>query len=159
MCEKASANSGQILVGEVIAVFVGEDDDWKNVAVPAGSGAKPAAASAPLSSAASFAKAPAASSPQQPQQVAVSKPIVEKKGITGSTAPLSPAVAHLVELHHLDAGSIPATGPKNRILKGDVLQFLQENPSAKEKATTTEAPKAVAPKKPVQTAANVRISS
>jgi len=144
----------------VIAVFVGEDDDWKNVAVPAGSGAKPAAASVPASSAASSAKAPAASSPQQPQQVAVSKPIVvEKKGITGSTAPLSPAVAHLVELHHLDPVSIPATGPKNRILKGDVLQFLQENPSAKEKATTTEAPKAVAPKKPVQTAANVRISS
>ena len=38
---------------------------------------------------------------------------------------LSPAVQRLVEEHGLDARSIPATGPNGRLLKGDVLSYVE----------------------------------
>ena len=44
-----------------------------------------------------------------------------------TTLPLSPAVRFLVETFGLYEGKIPATGPKNRLLKGDVLKYMLEN--------------------------------
>lgn len=49
--------------------------------------------------------------------------------VAGDRTVLSPAVNALVSAHQLDASAILGTGPKGRILKGDVLSFLQ-NPSA-----------------------------
>ncbi|HCP45882.1 MAG TPA: dihydrolipoamide succinyltransferase [Deltaproteobacteria bacterium] len=40
--------------------------------------------------------------------------------------PLSPAVRRMLEEHELDAGSISGTGKKGRILKGDVVNFLEQ---------------------------------
>ncbi|MFP4600911.1 MAG: 2-oxoglutarate dehydrogenase complex dihydrolipoyllysine-residue succinyltransferase [Persicimonas sp.] len=41
-------------------------------------------------------------------------------------AGLSPAVSRLVEEHDLDASKIAGTGPGGRLLKGDVLAYLEE---------------------------------
>jgi 2-oxoglutarate dehydrogenase E2 component (dihydrolipoamide succinyltransferase) len=43
---------------------------------------------------------------------------------------LSPAVRKLVEENSLDAATIPATGPKGRLTKGDVIAFLDTAKSA-----------------------------
>jgi 2-oxoglutarate dehydrogenase E2 component (dihydrolipoamide succinyltransferase) len=43
-----------------------------------------------------------------------------------STPSLSPAVRHLVEEHSLDASAIPATGRGGRLLKEDVLRFIEQ---------------------------------
>eukprot|EP00761_Pharyngomonas_kirbyi_P013104 gb/GECH01013131.1/.p1 GENE.gb/GECH01013131.1/~~gb/GECH01013131.1/.p1 ORF type:complete len:545 (+),score=118.30 gb/GECH01013131.1/:1-1635(+) len=40
---------------------------------------------------------------------------------------LSPAVRSLVDSYNLDASLIPATGPKSRLLKGDVLKVLNSD--------------------------------
>ncbi|XP_033646036.1 pyruvate dehydrogenase protein X component-like [Asterias rubens] len=39
---------------------------------------------------------------------------------------LSPAVRQLLDRHHLSADDIPTSGPHGRLLKGDVLKFIQE---------------------------------
>ena len=47
-------------------------------------------------------------------------------GANRTSAPLSPAVRILLETHHLDSRLIPSTGRGGRILKGDVLRFLDQ---------------------------------
>jgi pyruvate dehydrogenase E2 component (dihydrolipoamide acetyltransferase) len=44
---------------------------------------------------------------------------------------LSPAVHRLINVYRLDVSTIKGTGPKGTILKGDVLSYLQINPSKK----------------------------
>ena len=39
---------------------------------------------------------------------------------------LSPAVRILLETYHLNPRLIPATGPKGRLLKGDVLRYVAQ---------------------------------
>ena len=39
---------------------------------------------------------------------------------------ISPAVRLLLETYQLNPGLIPATGPKGRLLKGDVLRFVAQ---------------------------------
>jgi 2-oxoglutarate dehydrogenase E2 component (dihydrolipoamide succinyltransferase) len=57
---------------------------------------------------------------------------------------LSPAVRKLVDENGLEPSAIPATGPKGRLTKGDVLDFLEKaRPPARPKPTT--APAAAAP--------------
>ncbi|MHA1190559.1 MAG: 2-oxoglutarate dehydrogenase complex dihydrolipoyllysine-residue succinyltransferase [Alphaproteobacteria bacterium] len=58
---------------------------------------------------------------------------------------LSPAVRKLVEENSLDAATIPATGPKGRLTKGDVIAFLDTAKSA----PAAKAPAAAAPPPPV----------
>jgi len=58
---------------------------------------------------------------------------------------LSPAVRKLVEENNLDAATIPATGPKGRLTKGDVIAFLDTAKSA----PAAKAPAAAAPPPPV----------
>jgi len=52
-------------------------------------------------------------------------------------APLSPAVRALVDEHDLDPAAIPATGKGGRLLKGDVLAYLE---AAKEAPAPAAAP-------------------
>ncbi len=65
-----------------------------------------------------------------------------------STAPLSPAVARLVREHDIDPATVPASGPKGRLTKGDVLAHL-EKPApvpASTNATGTPATRPASPK-------------
>ncbi|KAL5502751.1 hypothetical protein EMCRGX_G009572 [Ephydatia muelleri] len=63
------------------------------------------------------------------QQRTFGTPLRAASGVAGVSPhqeiPLSPAVRSLVEANHIDPSQIRGTGPKNRILKGDVLVFLQ----------------------------------
>lgn len=56
-------------------------------------------------------------------------------------ADLSPAVKRLVEEHQLDASQIPGTGKDGRLIKEDVLQFIE---ARKKAAAITPAPQPVA---------------
>jgi 2-oxoglutarate dehydrogenase E2 component (dihydrolipoamide succinyltransferase) len=58
---------------------------------------------------------------------------------TGSTGPLSPAVRKLIDDNKLDASAIPASGKDGRLVKGDVLKFLESG-----KPTAAAAPPAPA---------------
>jgi len=66
----------------------------------------------------------------------------------GGIAPLSPAVRKLVEEHGLDAARIPATGPKGRLTKGDVMNFIKTGAAA-EAAAPSQAPAAIPPRAPI----------
>ena len=70
--------------------------------------------------------------------------------IAAAVASLSPAVRKLVEENSLDPALIPATGPKGRLTKGDVLAFLEtrmapEPAAAARPAAPTPAAKPAAP--------------
>jgi 2-oxoglutarate dehydrogenase E2 component (dihydrolipoamide succinyltransferase) len=73
----------------------------------------------------------------------------------GDEAALSPAVRKLVEENDLDPAAIPATGPKGRLTKGDVVAFM-EAPAPAEPAP---APKTPAPAQAPQPAAQSFVSA
>lgn len=64
-----------------------------------------------------------------------------------SLAGLSPAVRLLLETYELDPRLIPATGPKGRLLKGDVLRFVAQGgrPFAKPGESLTDPSLSVPP--------------
>ncbi len=95
-----------VTAGEVVAVLT------------AGDGAAAPAASEP---------APAQSAPtaSEPNAAAPAAATAEE------TPALSPAVRNLVESHNLDPQQIPGTGRGGRILKEDVLRFIEQGGAAK----------------------------
>ena len=101
-------------MSKAIALIVDEGDDWKNVKSPVAAAAAAASPKAATPPPTTGAPAPA---PATPASVTVT---------AATTQPLSPAVTVLVQTHHLDVSKIPATGPHGRLLKGDVLQFLEK---------------------------------
>ena len=64
---------------------------------------------------------------------------------TGAVGPLSPAVRKLVEDNDLEPSAIPATGKDGRLLKGDVLAFLESAVAAPTAAAPAPAPAPAAP--------------
>jgi 2-oxoglutarate dehydrogenase E2 component (dihydrolipoamide succinyltransferase) len=95
-------------------------------------GAAPAA-KADQPAAAEPAAAPAAA-PARPETPAAAAAPVDPAPVAGM--PLSPAVRKLVEENSLDAALIPATGKGGRLLKGDVLAFIEAAPAEAENAAT-----------------------
>jgi len=67
--------------------------------------------------------APAQSSAPAPEEKAAPAEAAEE-------AALSPAVRRLVAEHDLDPKAIPASGPKGRLTKADVLSYLEQRASA-----------------------------
>ncbi len=59
-------------------------------------------------------------------QGAKSEPAPAAEAAPAGDQPLSPAVQRLVDENNLDASKIPATGPNGRLLKGDVLAYLEK---------------------------------
>ncbi len=119
--EKVTVEVPSPAAGSLAAIAAAEGTEVQvgsvlgQVAVGAGAAAKPAAAPAPVQ--------------QAPQPAAAG-------------APLSPAVRKLVEENNLDPGAIPATGKDGRLLKGDVLAYL-ENPPPAPAAAQAPAPQAM----------------
>ncbi|MDD9903006.1 MAG: 2-oxoglutarate dehydrogenase complex dihydrolipoyllysine-residue succinyltransferase [Rhodospirillaceae bacterium] len=66
---------------------------------------------------------------------------------SGAAPALSPAVRKLVEEHNLDPRQITGTGPKGRLVKADVLAYLESKPAAPAKpaAPVAAPPAAIAP--------------
>ncbi|MEQ8193920.1 MAG: 2-oxoglutarate dehydrogenase complex dihydrolipoyllysine-residue succinyltransferase, partial [Rhodospirillales bacterium] len=75
------------------------------------------------------APAPAAKAPEAPKPAPASS----------SEAPLSPAVRKLIEDNDLDPAAIPATGKDGRLVKGDVLAYLEKGGAAKPAAPASPA--------------------
>ncbi len=63
---------------------------------------------------------------------------------------LSPAVSRLVEEHDLDASKIAGTGPGGRLLKGDVLAYIEEGDKKGDKQAAKKPAKARAPQVEVE---------
>lgn len=130
--DKVTAELPSPVAGVVTEIVVAEDTDVEvgqvvaRVAVGASAGA--------------VAAAPAAAAP------AVSAPAA---AAANTAHPLSPAVSKLVNDNGLDASKIPATGKDGRLVKGDVLAYIESGQAEKDKAAAAApapAPAAPAPK-------------
>ncbi len=79
----------------------------------------------------------------EPAAPAEAEPAGRAPASTGESAPpakgLSPAVQRLVLQHDLDPSLIPGTGKDGRILKGDVIRYLEAREVDKPAAATTPA--------------------
>jgi 2-oxoglutarate dehydrogenase E2 component (dihydrolipoamide succinyltransferase) len=71
-------------------------------------------------------------------------PAAAPAATTGGDAPLSPAVRKLIDDNKLDASKIPATGKDGRLVKGDVLKFMESGGKAAPAAAPATAPAAAA---------------
>ncbi|XP_076767207.1 dihydrolipoyllysine-residue acetyltransferase component of pyruvate dehydrogenase complex [Xylocopa sonorina] len=111
----------QVEVGELIAITVEKGMDWKNVAVPTTT--KPSAA-APVAGAAVPDK--------------TSAPSGQVYGL---------AVKRLLEEYNIDPASVKGTGRPNRLLKSDVLAYIQANNISKAPPKIAPPPKAERDKK------------
>ena len=94
---------------------------------PAPEPAKPAPAPAPAPAAPALA-APAAAAPAPAE--------------SAEMPALSPAVRKLVEEHSVDPRQVKGTGPKGRLVKADILAYLETRPAPAAKPTVPAAPPA-----------------
>ncbi|KAF9321377.1 hypothetical protein BG003_002225 [Podila horticola] len=107
---EAFPDGSKVTVNEAIALLAEEGDDLSKIEIP-----KKAET-----------KAPAPAKEEKKETPAPKKEAhVPQTADTPSSKLVSPAVAHLLLQHHItDVTKIPSTGPKGRVLKGDVLAFL-----------------------------------
>jgi len=73
----------------------------------------------------------------QPVQAAASAPVAPQEVSNA----LSPAVKKMLDEHNINPNDVPATGKDGRLLKGDVLSYIERNSSV----AKVSAPSAVAP--------------
>jgi len=111
-------------VGTLIALLVGEGEDWKDVAVPGSAPPPPAAAAAALPE----ASAPAPATSGQPLTAPVQEFHFTHPAQTG------PAAALLLSQYSINPADVSGSGPKGNLTKTDVLQYI------KAKALPTPAP-------------------
>ncbi|XP_022082639.1 pyruvate dehydrogenase protein X component, mitochondrial-like [Acanthaster planci] len=135
-----------VKISSLIALLVAEGEDYKAVEMPADADAGPPPGDATVS---------------EGQIHGVSDTVQfssMRHAVGKDSGVLSPAVRQLLDTHQLSAGDILPSGPHGRLLKGDVLQYIQEggakkSPSVEAKVpeptpqaqTATPAPKFVPP--------------
>ncbi|KAL1918672.1 uncharacterized protein VTP21DRAFT_2694 [Calcarisporiella thermophila] len=112
---KILADKGQrVAVGKPIALLAEEGDDIANIDV-----------TKYITSDSTSTPSSSQPEPPKPEKPSSTRPSTAAASSPKAPKPLSPAVAHLISLHHIeDPSQIPTTGPNGRILKGDVLAFL-----------------------------------
>ncbi|KAG0276843.1 pyruvate dehydrogenase complex dihydrolipoamide acetyltransferase component (E2) [Linnemannia exigua] len=127
-------DGSKVPVNEAIALLAEEGDDLTKVEIPKSSGTPKAAA--PAKEEKKETPAPKQETTQHVQQTAS----------TPSSKLISPAVAHLLLQNHIsDVTKIPSTGPKGRVLKGDVLAFLGKIKARPAPEPTIPQPKTLPP--------------
>ncbi|GJJ72663.1 hypothetical protein EMPS_05021 [Entomortierella parvispora] len=135
-------DGSKVAVNDIIALLAEEGDDLSKVEVPK-SAAAPKAEAAPAKEEKKEAAAPKQETQHTPQTAS-----------TSSSNLLSPAVAHLLLQNHItDVTKVPATGPKGRVLKGDVLAFLGKIKARPAPEPTIPQPKTLSPAAPAKGAA------
>jgi len=89
----------------------------------------PTLSSASSSPPAAAAAPPAAASTPPPPPPPAAAPAQSASAIdfSSSVAPISPAVRHALEWHNINPSQVSGTGKKGRILKGDVLSYININ--------------------------------
>ena len=123
LVEVVAADGAEVAVGGLL----GSIDESAEAGVSAGTpeSARKAAAAAP------------AAKPEAARAVPAGNGADEA---ADAVAALSPAVRKLVEENRLDAARIPATGPKGRLTKGDVIAFLETRTAPEPAAARPAAP-------------------
>ncbi|CAL7945496.1 unnamed protein product [Xylocopa violacea] len=111
----------QVELGELIAITVEKGMDWKNVVVPT-------------------TMKPSAAAP-------VTGPAVADKTSAPSGQVYGLAVKRLLEEYNIDAASVKGTGRPNRLLKSDVLAYIQAHNISKAPPKIAPPPKAERAKK------------
>lgn len=113
-----------VQVGTRIAVIAEEGDDISTLEIPADNGPQqPAAADAPKEESKSEAVPKEERSASEPAETGAKSSGKAQQ----QSYPLFPSIIQLLHENGIDASKaheIPATGPKGRLLKGDVLVFL-----------------------------------
>jgi len=110
-------------VGTLIALLVGEGEDWKDVAIPGTAPPPPAPAAAQPE-----ASAPVPATSGQPLTAPVQEFHFTHPAQTG------PAAALLLSQYSINPADVSGSGPKGNLTKTDVLQYI------KDKALPTPAP-------------------
>lgn len=103
-----SEDTKNVQIGEIIALFVEEGENWKDVEIPERT------ASADATAAAVESDKQQAAATDQPASLSENQKI-------------SPSVRNLLEQFNIDANRVQPTGPKNILLKSDVLGYIQSN--------------------------------
>ena len=121
----------KVPVNSLVALMVEEGDDWKNVEIPVLESSKSAAQQA--------SEKPVDATKAAPAPTPSATPTI---GAKGSSKPLGPAVKTLIATHSLNPNDIVASGPQGRLLKGDVLKYLETVPESQraKPAAATAAP-------------------
>lgn len=94
-----------VQIGQPIALMVEPGVDWKAVQMPSDVGAPP----------------PSAAATQTPETVVATPPSAHSQIAAG------PAVRNLLLQYNLTADAIKATGPHGKLIKGDVLKYIETN--------------------------------
>ncbi|XP_038050247.1 pyruvate dehydrogenase protein X component-like [Patiria miniata] len=108
-----------VKISSLIALLVPEGEDYKAVEIPADA----AAPSPPAADVVSDGQIQGVSDTTQFSSM--------RHAVGKDSGVLSPAVRQLLDTHHLSATDISPSGPHGRLLKGDVLQFIQEGGAKK----------------------------
>ncbi|KAJ2506422.1 hypothetical protein IWW47_001587 [Coemansia sp. RSA 2052] len=149
----APDGSQNVAVNSPIAIFAEEGDDLASIDI---AGLSAAGSAVPKKAESKDAPAPSSSpspspSPSAPK-AAVAESVDHHSGDTSAHGQLSPAVTFAIHANHIaNASEIAGSGPKGRILKGDVIRFLKDgkavidkDASAKPTASTVPAAKPAA---------------
>ncbi|KAJ2832234.1 hypothetical protein FBU31_002117, partial [Coemansia sp. 'formosensis'] len=147
----APEGSQNVSVNSVIAIIAEEGDDLSSIDI-AGLSAK-----GTVPKKAEAVEAPLA--PSAPKAAVVES--AHKSDDNSAHGQLSPAVTFAIHANHIaNASEISGSGPKGRILKGDVIQFLREGKAVidKEASATHAAPVAAVAAAPAKAPAAARSS-
>lgn len=124
-----------VKVGSLIALFVEEGEDWKDVEIPADTSAPP-----------SDSPSPSSDSPSPPSQSGETRslePSVSKGSHSGKIRLQSPTARNLLTHFGIDVSNLTASGPKDTLLKEDVLNYIKENnltPKSESPPSKSESP-------------------
>ncbi|XP_003745716.1 pyruvate dehydrogenase protein X component, mitochondrial [Galendromus occidentalis] len=116
----APSGDQSIPINTLIGIMVEEGEDWKDVNIPADT-APPAAAQS---------SAPGPPTAASPAPVPRATPVAQSPSSSANLNLLGPAVKLLLSQNNLQASQVPATGPHNVLLKGDVLRFIESGGAA-----------------------------
>lgn len=113
-----------VKVGSLIALFVEEGQDWKDVEIPTDTSPAPSKEDA---------KSPEPTT-QAPQQT-----VSTEHRPPGNVRLQSPTARNLLSHFGIDVSSLTASGPKDVLLKEDVLYYIKQN-NLKPKSESSDAP-------------------
>lgn len=133
--EQVDAGSKGVKVGTRIAVLAEPGDDLASLEIPAEESSSPSKKEeSTSSSSASEDASPKSSESPKAAEESSSPPAAAEAGHAKDAAAgnqqASPSVQHLLKQHSISADSVRGSGPKGRILKGDVLAHLKKIPSS-----------------------------
>ncbi|KAI9295114.1 CoA-dependent acyltransferase [Neoconidiobolus thromboides FSU 785] len=117
------ANGEKVPVGQAIAIIAEEGDDISNIEAPKEE---------------AKAKEPVKENKVE-KKIETKADVTMKQDTTQKSTHLSPAVGHLISNYQIDdIKVITATGPKGRLSKGDVLNYINKNNIPKRKVEQVE---------------------